>query len=215
MFSIVPYLVSPVTWRGRSFQRKRARHSRSSAGWFSCTSAGVTKAGEDDPRLAAVDDVVVLVAQVGAPIPQRHRRGVGIGRADAEIGRAPVGRRSSRRGRDDRPARSSRGAAAARSASSALGRLRQRDRQRRWCRRPRASASRSPRSAPSSASSPAGGEEVRQVRLDGEARAGGSRGRHWPRPWWRRCTAPAPQTKPAARHCSTIASKKRRKMSRP
>jgi hypothetical protein len=44
MFSVVPYLVSPVTCRGRSFQRKRARQSRSSAGWFSCTSAGVTKA---------------------------------------------------------------------------------------------------------------------------------------------------------------------------
>ena len=44
MFSTVPYLVSPVTWRGRSFHRNRVRHSRSSAGWLSCTSAGVTRA---------------------------------------------------------------------------------------------------------------------------------------------------------------------------
>ena len=69
MFSTVPYLVSPVTCRGRSFQRKRARQSRSRAGWFSCTSAGVDQGGQDDPRPAAVDDVVVLVAQVGAAIP--------------------------------------------------------------------------------------------------------------------------------------------------
>ena len=33
--------------------------------------------GEDDPRPAAIDDVVVLVAQARAALPQRHRRGVG------------------------------------------------------------------------------------------------------------------------------------------
>src|SRR5690242_17187523 len=34
MFSMVPYLVSPVTWRGRSFQRKRIRKRRSRMGWL-------------------------------------------------------------------------------------------------------------------------------------------------------------------------------------
>ena len=45
--------------------------------------------GEDDARLAAVDDVVVVVAQA-RPVPGPHRRGVGVGRADPEVGRAPV-----------------------------------------------------------------------------------------------------------------------------
>src|SRR3954451_12849603 len=40
----VPYLLPPVTWRGHSFQRNRVHQSRSRAGWFSCTSAGATKA---------------------------------------------------------------------------------------------------------------------------------------------------------------------------
>jgi acetylornithine deacetylase/succinyl-diaminopimelate desuccinylase-like protein len=41
--SVVPSLVSPMIFRGWSRQRERARYSRSSAGWFSCTSAGATK----------------------------------------------------------------------------------------------------------------------------------------------------------------------------
>ena len=43
----------------------------------------------DDALLAAVDDIVVVVAQAG-PSPGAHRRGVGIGRTDPKIGRAPV-----------------------------------------------------------------------------------------------------------------------------
>src|SRR5215212_8804557 len=95
MFGIVPYLVSPVIWRGRKFQRKRAHQSRSRAGWFSCTSAGATKAARmiraRPPCPTPVNDIVVLIAQVGAPISPRHRRGVRIGGADAEVGRPPVG----------------------------------------------------------------------------------------------------------------------------
>ena len=90
-FSTVPYLVSPVTWRGCSFQRNRACQSRSRAGWLSCTSAGVTKRGEDDPRLAAVDDVMVVVPQTRTPGPRRQRGGVGVGGAGAEVGRPAVG----------------------------------------------------------------------------------------------------------------------------
>ena len=45
---------------------------------------------EDNPRPAPVDDVVVVVAQAGAAVGESHRRGVGIGRADAEVGRAPI-----------------------------------------------------------------------------------------------------------------------------
>jgi hypothetical protein len=39
-----PVVVSPVTCSGRSVQRNRARHSRSSIGWFSMTSRGITSA---------------------------------------------------------------------------------------------------------------------------------------------------------------------------
>ena len=80
MFSTVPYLVSPVTCRGRSFQRKRVRQRRSRAGWLSCTSAGVTKAVKDDPRLAPIDDVVVVVAQVRVARPLG-----GIGEASGSV----------------------------------------------------------------------------------------------------------------------------------
>jgi hypothetical protein len=47
--------------------------------------------GEDDPGAATVDDVMVLVPQPRAFVSVWHRRGVGIGRADAEIGRPPIG----------------------------------------------------------------------------------------------------------------------------
>jgi hypothetical protein len=39
-----PYFLSPVTCRGQSFQRKRVRQSKSSIGWLSITSEGVTNA---------------------------------------------------------------------------------------------------------------------------------------------------------------------------
>ena len=150
--------------------------------------------GEDDPGLAAVDDVVVLVAQVRAAVPERHRRGVGIGRADAEIGRAPVG--AARLGAVGAPSlpdpvvalrrRCSASSACAASVSATGNR-----------------AGASPPSSSGIATSPrhhrrpaARGEEVGEVRLDGEARAGASRGRRWPRPWWRRCRAPGPRPTP-------------------
>jgi hypothetical protein len=44
MFSVVPYVVSPVTWCGRTLRRKQTRQSRSRSGTFSITSAGVTSA---------------------------------------------------------------------------------------------------------------------------------------------------------------------------
>jgi hypothetical protein len=44
--------------------------------------------GKDDARPAAVDAGVVVIAQVGAAIPERQRRGVRIGRADAQVRRA-------------------------------------------------------------------------------------------------------------------------------
>ena len=51
--------------------------------------------GEDDAALAAIDDVVVVVAEADrAPVP--HRGGIGIGGADAEVAGAPV----AARGRD-------------------------------------------------------------------------------------------------------------------
>jgi len=46
--------------------------------------------GQDDSRFAAIGEVVVQIAQSRASIPVRHRRGVGIGGADAEIGCATV-----------------------------------------------------------------------------------------------------------------------------
>jgi hypothetical protein len=44
MFSLVPSVVAPVTWSGRSWRRKQTRQSRSRSGTFSMTSAGVTSA---------------------------------------------------------------------------------------------------------------------------------------------------------------------------
>ena len=43
-FSRVPYLASPVTWRGWMRHRKMVLQSRSSIGRFSVTSEGVTRA---------------------------------------------------------------------------------------------------------------------------------------------------------------------------
>ena len=89
MFSVVPYLASPVTWWGQIFRRKQTRHSRSRIAWFSMTSAGVTRAARMMRALPAIDDVVVVVAEAdGAPVP--HRRGIRIGGADAEVAGAPV-----------------------------------------------------------------------------------------------------------------------------
>src|SRR5215212_4668314 len=44
MFSVVPVSLKQVTCRGAIFQRKLVRQSRSSMGWFSVTSKGVTRA---------------------------------------------------------------------------------------------------------------------------------------------------------------------------
>ena len=50
---------------------------------------GGDQGGEDDPRPTPVNDRVVLIAQVGARVSPRHRRGIGGGGADAEGGRPP------------------------------------------------------------------------------------------------------------------------------
>jgi len=44
MLSAVPYVVSPVTWRGRRCQRKQVCQIRARIGMFSITSDGVTRA---------------------------------------------------------------------------------------------------------------------------------------------------------------------------
>ena len=46
--------------------------------------------GEDDPGLPAVDDVMVVVAQIQPATAVAHERGVRIGDAGAEVGHAPV-----------------------------------------------------------------------------------------------------------------------------
>jgi hypothetical protein len=89
MVSTVPSLVSPVTCCGHSFQRKRAPEAI--AGRLVLLHlGGGNQGGEDDPRPATIDDGVVVVAQVGVTLPARHRRGLRIGRADPEIGGAPI-----------------------------------------------------------------------------------------------------------------------------
>ena len=66
MFSVVPYVVSPVTWWGQSFRRKQTRHSRSRIGMVLHHVGRGDEGGEDDAALAAVDDVVVVVAEADA-----------------------------------------------------------------------------------------------------------------------------------------------------
>ncbi len=46
--------------------------------------------GEDDPGLPAVDDVMVVVAQVQPSAAVPHQRGIGVGGAGSEIGHALV-----------------------------------------------------------------------------------------------------------------------------
>ena len=66
-FSTVPYFVSPVICRGRSFQRNRACQSRSSGRLVVLHLGRGHQRSQDDPRLAAVDDVVVVVAEAYIP----------------------------------------------------------------------------------------------------------------------------------------------------
>ena len=47
---------------------------------------------EDDAGLAAVDGVVVVVAEVQATLLVRHQGGVGIGGAGLEVGATPIAR---------------------------------------------------------------------------------------------------------------------------
>ena len=125
--------------------------------------------GQDDPRLAAVDDVVVVVAEVRAAVARRQRRGVGVGGAGPEVGRAPVG--AARRvavGAAGLPDPVVAGGGALGQGGARL--VRQRDRQRR---RRVAPASRS--GSPPSAGhrrhpSPSAAKSRGEVGLDGEAR---------------------------------------------
>src|SRR5215212_650877 len=52
---------------------------------------GCDECGEDDARLAAIDDVVVMIAQMRASAPLEHWRGIGVGGADAEVSGPLVG----------------------------------------------------------------------------------------------------------------------------
>ena len=89
MFSIVPYLASPVTWWGQIFRRKQTRHSRSRIAWLLHDVGRRDQGGEDDASLTPIDHVVVVVAQSDrAPVP--HGRGIRIGGADPEVAGAPV-----------------------------------------------------------------------------------------------------------------------------
>ena len=89
MFSMVPYLVSPVTWRGRSFQRKRVRKMRSTHGLVIHHFRRGHQHLENDPGFAAIDDIVGMIAQMRASSFQAHRRGIGISGADFEV-RCPL-----------------------------------------------------------------------------------------------------------------------------
>ena len=89
MFSMVPYLASPVTWCGQIFRRKQTRHSRSPHRLVLHDVGRGDEGGEDDAPLAAIHDVVVVVAEANrAPVP--HRGGIGIGGADPKVAGASV-----------------------------------------------------------------------------------------------------------------------------
>ena len=118
-----------------------------------------------DPRLATVDDVVVLVALVGAAIPERHRCGIRIGRADPKIGCPPIRATSQVRvgtTSATEPVVRLRGIL----GQVRRGRLRQRERQAHRC----IVTFLSRTAAPSTiAIVRCRGEEVGEVRLDGQA----------------------------------------------
>ena len=107
MFSVVPYLASPVTWWGQIFRRKQTRHNRSRIAWLSMTSAGVTSAARTMRRFlvarqqAHVDFLDESIAQVSAEIAERVRPAEdaiarldtipGVGRSVAEALVAEIG----------------------------------------------------------------------------------------------------------------------------
>src|SRR6266480_6261923 len=90
MFSSVSYFRSPVTCLGHSFQRKRTRHSRSSIGWLSITSDGITSAETaHDLCFAAIHDIVGVVAHIRSMLGQ-HDGGIWVGGTHTQISHALI-----------------------------------------------------------------------------------------------------------------------------
>ena len=90
MFATVPYLVSPVTWRGRSFHRNARPPEQVERRLVLLHLGRRDQGGEDDPGAAAIDDVVVLVAQVRAACP---RSGIGVASGSVVLTRKSAVRR--------------------------------------------------------------------------------------------------------------------------
>ena len=110
MFSTVPYVVSPVTLAGPQLPTEARVPQEVERRLVLLPLGRRDQGGEDDPGAATVDDVMVLVPQPRACVAVWHRRGVRIGRADAEIGRPPIGSRAWRADWGGRPAVSHRDA---------------------------------------------------------------------------------------------------------
>ena len=83
-------MVSPVTCRGRSFQRKQHPPQQVQHRQVLHHLGRRDERGEDDPRLATVNDVMVVVPQIQAATAVAHEGGIGIGDAGPEVGHPPV-----------------------------------------------------------------------------------------------------------------------------
>jgi Tetratricopeptide repeat len=84
------YFVSPVTCLGRHRQRKRTCQRRSSMGWFSITSAGVTRAARMIRCFPPIDHVMRLIAKVKWSPTMPHRSSIQVSGAYPPVGAAEI-----------------------------------------------------------------------------------------------------------------------------
>jgi hypothetical protein len=87
MFSVVPYLVSPRHLSGPQLPAAAGSPEQIERRLVFLHLCRRDQGHQDHPRLAAIDHGVVLVAEARSSFARGHRRGVGIGGADAEVGR--------------------------------------------------------------------------------------------------------------------------------
>jgi len=85
IFSVVPYLVSPVTCLGRTRQRKYTWKTQIKHGLIIHYLAGGHQCRQDNPAFAPSTSVLGVIAQMGSSPFKAHGRGVRVGGTDLEI----------------------------------------------------------------------------------------------------------------------------------